>query len=153
PRIVLASADTYIRFGAANRGRNYGDEDILKVKLDRMETQPSLNYKSFVRFDLGATALPVEKALLRLHVVRKHSSRDVEVLITSITEPWEQYELTWNNAPHEGGKEVARVLIPPAGQWLEVDITEFLNGLEDAETVSFRIESLTDDEKGYIDFA
>lgn len=150
--ILFAVSDTYVRGGDSNADTNFSDSKVLAVKLDRPNSHASLNRKTFVKFDVAEFDAPVSEAILRLYQTAGNPGIAVELAVIGITDEWSEDSVTWSNGPLTGGVEIGTYNAPGADNWFEVDVTEYVNAQIDAEIVSFRVESVTDHDKGDLRF-
>lgn len=109
--VLSPVADTYVSSGAADS--NFGSVTELNVDADNM---------AYLRFEVGSVVGTATKAILRLNVVENggagaHSVRAVH------DDNWGEAAVTWNNKPALGSN-LADVSSVPAGEWLEVDVTD-----------------------------
>lgn len=150
---LYSVADTYVRGGDSNADINFSESNVLAVKLDRPNSHASLNRISFVRFDIEELDSPVTNVMLRLYSSRSPTEVDVDIRVVGVTNEWAEDGITWSNAPLTGGITVGNSEVPEQGEWFEIDVTEYVNDQVGAKNVSFRIESVTDHEKGDVRFS
>ncbi len=118
---------------------NYGSENWLKIDTD------SGVFHSLLRFDLSEqnSNRTIESATLRLkaasncplgaYLERTHHAH------------WDEMSITWDNAPHGDGNEIARFSNPIfSGFWYSLDVKSALRPGHTA--VSFRLYPMSSDE-------
>ena len=132
---LMPTDDTYA-YDYDHNGEIHGSEDKLIVKPQF--TNGSGERRSFLKFDFsdygGKT---FKKAVLRLCLYGADTpypsdpsfgyteNRTTELYLT--TANWTENDLTWTNQPGEGA-HVATFEVPPVvDNWIEVDLTDFLN--------------------------
>jgi len=108
--------------------------DVLRTCFPAVWTMPACrptdnvnNIKwGFIKFDLRRARRAVTKAVLRLKVKHAPAGYWFDVY-RCLDDSWSEDEITWQNQPNFDAIFLDHVNpAPPAGSWVEVDVTEFV---------------------------
>ncbi|MDQ6422668.1 DNRLRE domain-containing protein [Paenibacillus sp. LHD-117] len=131
---IPAEADSYVRDGGY-AASNYGTAASMTVKSDAS----GYARKAYVKVDFGGFAgTTAESAKLRLYVssVNAATTRTVSLYGTT-DENWTETGITWNNAPAGTTFIGSAAIGNTAGEWVEFDVTAYVNGQMADKRVSF----------------
>lgn len=108
-------ADAHIY--SSSPDNNYGSSSLLYV---------GSSYKSLIKFDLSQYQnKEIAYARLKIKVSGGSNYADANILFYRVTEPWNESDVTWNNAPsYDNSSIVANISISSVGTWYEVDLTD-----------------------------
>lgn len=134
--MTLSPTDDTYAYDYDHNGELHGSEDKLIVKPQF--TNGSGERRSFLKFDFsdygGKT---FKKAVLRLCLYGADTpypsdpsfgyteNRTTELYLT--TGNWTEDDLTWTNQPAEGAHAATFEVPPTVDNWIEIDLTDFLN--------------------------
>lgn len=115
--------DSYVR--SSEQNTNFGTSSSLRLKTG------SSTFNTYLKFDISGVE-PVHGAILRLYVTQANSdggslfqvSNDFDG--TSI--PWNENELTWNNAPGLAGDPLEEAGSVFLDTWVELDVSGAITG-------------------------
>src|SRR5215207_11039109 len=96
--------------------RNLGTTTTLKADADHGLGKA---YWSYLRFDLGASTVPISGARLRLWVLDAASGG---LSAAASTSTWSETAITWANRPAPAGSSASPSPSMPLGTWVEVDV-------------------------------
>ncbi len=142
-QVLHPIADSFVRDGDVAEV-NYGSEDRLEVKWEA--ERGGMTRISFITFDISDLA-SVQSAVFRFYVdwADVLEVRDLE--FWSISDAWLEDEITWENAPLQGGTLIGTVPVVSLDDlWYEINVTNQVleNLLNGSSTFSIRIENLDD---------
>lgn len=136
---LAADADAYIQRGS--RDTNYGFSATLGVRWQN--SKGSGNQNSYLTFDLSRlTRLDdhsVAEAKLRLYLDSITASGSNRMRVSSVDSSWSEAAISWSNTvPDENGSLAVNqaagasalfniVLPESAGQWVEINLTDYIN--------------------------
>ena len=138
PTGIAPAADAYVRDGSS-AGANFGAATTLAVK----NTTATGNRRiSYLRFPLAGVSGTVSAARLRLHGSRTMATAVTDSAYAVSSNTWTETGITWNNRPALGAKQGASVLVSPAAQYYEWDVTAFVRAqkLAGASAVSLAVQ-------------
>ena len=128
PTVLAPAADSYVR-GGLFAGDNYGSDTVLWVKND---PNASVDYQSYLKFNLTSVASPVQAAYLDLTPVYLGTGTSgITITIQLVPDSgdnWTQNGLTWNNASQGAGLTATiagsqlQIGVP-----VQVDVTALVN--------------------------
>jgi autotransporter-associated beta strand protein len=128
PTVIAPAANAYV-WGGASANNNYGGDVVLWVKND---PSPSVDFQSYLKFDLTSIVTPVQSAYLTLtpaYLGSGAANMTVSVqLVPDSGDGWVQSGITWNNRPLGTGITAtvsgAQLQI---GVPVQVDVTALVN--------------------------
>src|SRR5688572_7922997 len=142
---IRAAADSYVRNGTF-AGQNFGNASEIPVKQSRTTGNTREGYIRFVLGQLGEVAEAKLRLFGKLSVDMPGGMVARLVAVSNTT--WSESGLTWNNKPAQGVTLGEVTVTDTAGQWYEVDVTDYLRQqkLAGATAVSFAMKgpSITD---------
>ncbi|NLY18660.1 MAG: DNRLRE domain-containing protein [Clostridiaceae bacterium] len=126
-------ADAFVR-GGSYANSNYGTSTTLEVKVDNNN---SYVRKSYLKFNYGSiSGSSVQSAKLRVYVSSFEGDASTIKLYGNSVENWSESSITWNNAP-AASTYIESIYVSAAGQWYEIDVTNYVNSNMSDKTVSF----------------
>lgn len=127
-KIVYASEDTYVSAGAP--GTNYGQAATILVDGGNATFGDESHNIGYLRFPLDIPGRPVS-AVFRIHVpVGGHTQSADSGRLKLVTDPWEEYKITFANRP-KPGRELANVGKMDQDEWVERKLDIDLVGLKE----------------------
>lgn len=129
-RVVLWPDDDAV-VSRAESSQALGPMDFLAVGGG----EPSLAFRSYLRFDLGAVATrgPVQRAELRLRTRADPPGLSRQACVIGVYlagRPWRGARLTWENQPGPSGDEKAWTVVPGAAETeVRIDVTDVVSEL------------------------
>jgi hypothetical protein len=122
---IHPSDDAFVWSG--NPGGNYGSANLLNVRNAANET-----YHTYLKFAVQGLDAPVHEATLYLYAQRNSNSTLSVYLVSNNyagnNQPWQEDQLTWQNAPALGGTPLAFLDRVRDGSWVAFDVTAAVNG-------------------------
>lgn len=113
---VPTSADAYV--SSSSPGTNAGTSSFLRVGTG------TATYRSFIRFEVPASAASVAAVTLRLHAASNTADGGA---IALVGDAWTETSVNWSNAPAIGAV-IAPVGKIVSGTWVEIDVTAAIRG-------------------------
>lgn len=117
---LTAQADSYVRDGIYS-AKNYGADTVLTAKA---APKPDFSRETLLKFDLGEIAAPVNSAKLRIYISGLSAPADLLVYRGS-TNSWDESSVVWGDVQAEG-EALANVSLKSGGDWLELDVTPWI---------------------------
>lgn len=133
--------DAFIRNGTAYSSKNYGSDATLEVKYDSGNT--GYGRQAYMQFDVSSLA-SVSSVTLRLYVsLNDVGSVPLALYGISTSANWTESGVTWNNKPATSSKLGQTTVSSTAGQWIEFDVTGYVQGAIAAgrSSVSFNLQA------------
>lgn len=110
--------------------RNYGALATLRLREGSVNGTTIL--RSYLKFEVTGLTGAVQKATLRLFVVRKSKAGGSAFLVSNFfqgtTTPWDEASLNWNNAPAITSAALSSLGRVSVGEWVELDVTAAVVG-------------------------
>ncbi len=133
---VYASADTHVRDGSYAND-NYGSDTNLQVKNDG----DGFKRKAALQFDFDSyDKSAVASATLRLYLSATGNADKTLTLYGHTADTWSENGATWNTGFPAGGTEIGSVAVGnTAGEWVEWDVSSYVNAQLSDKKVSFTI--------------
>lgn len=127
PGLTLTPSDD-ARVRSSRPTSNYGSDVVLRAKLDPAGS----TYHSYLKFDASGIGGAVQRATLRLFVVDASSDGGSIRLVSNdflgTSTPWNEAQLTWDNAPALDSPALDGVGPVVEGVWVEFDVTAAITG-------------------------
>ncbi|MCH5187895.1 MAG: Ig-like domain-containing protein, partial [Oscillospiraceae bacterium] len=149
-KAVIAVADTYTTDGDRSTAR-YGSEDQLMISSTSGSGRAGYNRYAYLRFENPGVSEPIG-ARVKLFMNRIDNGAYTEYTIYAMNNSgWDEYELAWSwqNSYREGAEEIAKASYTPRGNpdyfgdWIEFDISDYINNYPDKEFYDFYISAST----------
>ncbi|WP_185154137.1 DNRLRE domain-containing protein [Fulvivirga sp. M361] len=133
---LLPQADAFVK-GGNDANKNFGQDAKLTVKKDNNQ---NLTRRTYMKFNLSNISTPVDKAILRLHVLG--SGVDTHDMRLVPSNSWTENGIKWNNQPSTNGEVIASWITPGIGNIVFVDLTELVrNEMTEDKLFSVQIQS------------
>jgi chitodextrinase len=124
--ILSASADAFVHDGS-DSDVNFGSSQVLHVKNGAGDGN---HRETYLAFDLSSLSGSINEAKLRLYGSWNNTTNsNIAVNAYSVTDSWDESELTWDNKPAAGASIIAStVIIDTTPRWYEWDLTSYIQG-------------------------
>ncbi len=123
--VFYPTDDAYVR--SSNPNTSYGSASTLRARASRKKT-----LASFLKFVVDGVDGEIEQAFLRLYTTQRVRTGSAVYAVSNDyrneSSPWQQDDLTWNNAPEVHGDELSSVGEVPSKSWAEFEVTAALDG-------------------------
>lgn len=137
--VLYPIEDSYVKDGG-DAATNFGASEQLQLKYE--SGREGFTRVIFLKFDISEIE-SVEKATLRLFLEKNDVLEFKTLAFYDITgEEWSEHEITWENAPLEGGIHIRDAYTDNfENVWLNVNITDMVRKHVEAGTkvISIRI--------------
>ncbi len=115
--------DAYVR-GGIHADTTFGATDSQSLKVE-LSTSSDYDKRAFLKFDLSGVTGTVTSATVRLKIESMNTG--VKNNLRPVTDDsWGEWSITWNNKPGYGSS-FGTYTLPGADQWIEWDVTDFIN--------------------------
>jgi glucose/arabinose dehydrogenase len=125
--VVNDAGDAYVRDGSANANTNFGDDAELLVKKS---TTSGNSRETYIKFDTTGIAAS-GTAKLRLFGQLGNLTgtiKPVPVGVFGVSDTtWDESLITYNTRPAAGAQLTSFTVVQGAGQWYEIDVTNYVN--------------------------
>ncbi|MCI9626895.1 MAG: DNRLRE domain-containing protein [Clostridia bacterium] len=140
--VFYPSEDTYARGGGSAK-QNFANDSVIGIK-GAPDSDPDTKRKAYVKFDLSAAPENAYKnVVLRLYCTMLQDNKAQTVSALKMDNGWNEKDITWEKQPSAGAK-VADAAISKVGQWVEMDITSYVNEqLKSGKTVSLSLQDIS----------
>jgi len=117
---IVASADAYV--SSSDPDANFGSASDLRIDAAPNGNSNARTVRSYVRFDVPASALPIARATLRLYSTNGDNKG---FAVSFASNSWNEQSMTWNNAPAPSGSSVDSGSFG-SGSWVTLDVTSLI---------------------------